>query len=154
MNVNCRIIVNALGLIFQWEIHERKLHQMYSFIKVGRGHHVPEIYLFGMLCTQQCVLWNKDSRHRSNQFNQIKSKRILLFIRSMKHERHHKSMTWKRLMQTSFDSDQDIRKWLTSRQWCDHLRSLCMLVMDTFNTCSKKNVHFCDFSENFTKLSM
>jgi len=35
--------------------HQRKLHQMYhSFIKVDQGHHVPYIYLFGVLYSKGC----------------------------------------------------------------------------------------------------
>ena len=36
--------------------HQRKLHHMYhSFIKVDQGHHVPYIYLFGVLYSKACV---------------------------------------------------------------------------------------------------
>jgi len=36
--------------------HQRKLHQMYhSFIKVDQGHHVPYIYLFGVLYSKACM---------------------------------------------------------------------------------------------------
>ena len=36
--------------------HQRKLHQMYhSFIKVDQGHHVPYIYLLGVLYSKACM---------------------------------------------------------------------------------------------------
>jgi len=36
--------------------HQRKLHQMYhSFVKVGLRHHVPYIYLFGVLYSKACM---------------------------------------------------------------------------------------------------
>jgi len=49
--------VKTENVILQQDIyHQRKLLQMYhSFIKVDQGHHVPYIYLFGVLYSKVCV---------------------------------------------------------------------------------------------------
>jgi len=55
----------------------------------------------------------------------------------------------KRLMQTRFDFDQNIIDAGVTI-W-DHV---CMLVMDTLNTCSAMNVHLYDSPEHFMKVPM
>jgi len=59
---------------------------------------------------------------------------------------------WKFSIQTWFDFDQDIIDTVIDqcRDW-GHVR---VLVMDTLNTYSNTNVHLCDSSEYFVKLSM
>jgi len=55
-------------------------------------------------------------------------------------------------MQTWFDFDQDIiDAKIDHVTVCDHV---CMLMMDTLNTCSDMNVHLYDSSEHFMKRSM
>jgi len=53
------------------------------------------------------------------------------------------------LMQTCFDFDRNIIN--TGMTISDHV---CVLVVDTLNTCSDLNVHLCDSPEHFMKLSM
>ena len=65
--------------------YERKLHQMYhNLIKVDEGYHVPYTYLFGVSYS------NASMKQR--------------FMTSMTGEN--------RLIQTWFDSDQDINVWM------------------------------------------
>ena len=57
-------------------------------------------------------------------------------------------------MQTWFDFDPDIIDTAIDQQR-GHLSShVCMLVVDTLNTCADINVHLRDSAEHFMKLSM
>ena len=115
------------------------------------SHNTENVILQREITKENCVKCNTTSPKWTSALN--------LLIWGVIQQRVHETIQViddlrKRLMQTRFDFDYSTLSMLRLTSGTIIWDHVCVLVVQTFNTCSDMNVHLCDASEYVIKLSM